>query len=335
MSSFRGTLLDPDRTSSSQSPTRPQQPAADGGQHRQQSGRFLAEAVAAARAAWAPQASSRTSVNPFGRSSSSSSAAVTRTNANANAGAAVEVDIDDPFGLARKAEAAVPPLYATRSNSKGGGGLGKAGLQLLKEKKDSGAISTDEYEHLVAIQRLSIAATSASSSSSSTATISGTKSSNTSAFGIGNAGPAFSSFTGLERKMQELSEADRITSATPGDAVHAAMGRAAALAPLPAGMDSVQEAILSVTLDTFERPISGGGQAGGTAATAMMLQLPPPPPVPMPPWLDFRMVRAEIEANKAALDCATSTAVDVAMAAAAQPRRDAEAARDAAVTRLK
>eukprot|EP00729_Bicosta_minor_P026699 gene26699-24400_t len=134
MSSFRGTLLDPDRTSSSQSPTRPQQPAADGGQHRQQS----AEAVAAARAAWAPQASSRTSVNPFGRSSSSSSAAVTRTTANANAGAAVEVDIDDPFGLARKAEAAVPPLYATRSNSKGGGGLGKAGLQLLKEKKDSG-----------------------------------------------------------------------------------------------------------------------------------------------------------------------------------------------------
>ena len=135
-------------------------------------------------------------------------------------------------------------------------------------------------------------------------------------------------------------------SATPGDAVHAAMGRAAALAPLPAGMDSVQEAILSVTLDTFERPILGGGdessmshrpggQAGGTAATAMMLQLPPPPPVPMPPWLDFRMVRAEIEANKAALDCATSTAVDVAMAAAAQPRRDAEAARDAAVSSLK
>lgn len=75
----------------------------------------------------------------------------------------------------------------------------------------SQAISTDEYEHLVAIQRLSIAATSASSSSSSTATIAGTKSSNTSAFGIGNAGPAFSSFTGLERKMQELSEADRIS----------------------------------------------------------------------------------------------------------------------------
>lgn len=45
MSSFRGTLLDPDRTTSSQSPTRPQQPAADGGQHRQQSGRFLGSSL--------------------------------------------------------------------------------------------------------------------------------------------------------------------------------------------------------------------------------------------------------------------------------------------------
>ena len=87
-------------------------------------------------------------------------------------------------------------------------------------------------------------------------------------------------------------------------------------------MTSVQEAILSVRIRS-----SADGSIGFNSGSA-------PTPTMMPPWLDFGMVHAEIKANKAALDDATAKAVDVAMAAAAQPRKAAEAARDDAQSEL-